>query len=356
MFFNTQLVPIGAGAVLFASLAQAATSVPITYCASINTGSGSGNSSIYQSDGLCHDFCVDDYAFAIVQDQDCWCSNYEPSESTQVDVGDCDTSCPGYPSDRCGGDGLWGYMSLTVEPSGTSGGSTSTATSTQDPATTTVQATVTVTPTSTSDPTSNPTSNPTTDSSTTFKSSGTSTDLATPTVSIATVTAGGTISLQTVTVQPTSTSDAGSGPDSSSAGVTSSQHGLSTGAAVGTAVGVLAAVVILGAIGVFFWLRRRRQQREHELVESHGSHRGSSAGMMGTPTTAMASVWDGENMSTGRRSSRLMPHDPRMDPYSANIYTRFDNKSHESINTLQDNHDYSRKVLRTTNPDPVDHE
>ncbi|KAI1488197.1 hypothetical protein F5X96DRAFT_646560 [Biscogniauxia mediterranea] len=349
MVFNTRIVPIAAGAALFAGLAQAATSVTITYCASINTGSGSGNSSIYQSDGLCHDFCVDDYAFAIVQDQDCWCSNYVPAESTQVDVDDCDTSCPGYPSDLCGGDGLWGYMSLNVEPSGTTGASTSTATSTQDPATTTVQATVTVTPTS------DPTSNPTSVSSTTSKSSGTSTSTATPTVSVATVTAGGTISLQTVTVQPTSTSDAGAGPDSSSAGVTSSQHGLSTGAAVGIAVGVLAAIVILGAIGVFFWLRRRRQ-RERELVESQGSHRGSSAGMMGTPTTAMASVWDGENMSTGRRSSRLMPHDPRMDPYSANIYTRFDNKSRESINTLQDNHDYSRKVLRTTNPDPPDRE
>ncbi|KAI1633978.1 hypothetical protein F4809DRAFT_551277 [Biscogniauxia mediterranea] len=319
MVFNSRIVPIAAGAALFAGLAQAATSVTITYCASINTGSGSGNSSIYQSDGLCHDFCVDDYAFAIVQDQDCWCSNYVPAESTQVDVDDCDTSCPGYPSDLCGGDGLWGYMSLNAEPSGTTGASTSTATSTQ-------------------------------------KSSGTSTNTATPTVSVATVTAGGTISLQTVTVQPTSTSDAGSGPDASSAGVTSSQHGLSTGAAVGIAVGVLAAIVILGAIGVFFWLRRRRRQRERELVESQGSHRGSSAGMMGTPTTAMASVWDGENMSTGRRSSRLMPHDPRMDPYSANIYTRFDNKSRESINTLQDNHDYSRKVLRTTNPDPPDRE
>lgn len=43
MVFNTRIVPIAAGAALFAGLAQAATSVTITYCASINTGSGSGS-------------------------------------------------------------------------------------------------------------------------------------------------------------------------------------------------------------------------------------------------------------------------------------------------------------------------
>lgn len=65
----------------------------------------------------------------------------------------------------------------------------------------------------------------------------------------------------------------------------------------------------------------------------------------------MASVWDSEQLSGNRRNSRIMPHDPRMDPFAANLYNR-ENKSRESINTIQDNHDYSRKVLRTTNPDP----
>ncbi|KAI0485278.1 hypothetical protein GGR56DRAFT_67217 [Xylariaceae sp. FL0804] len=182
------------------------------------------------------------------------------------------------------------------------------------------------------------------------------TAITTPHVSVATVTAGGTVSLQTVTVMPTATSASSSADQSGdgSAKSTSQSHGLSAGAAAGVAVGVLGAVVIVGVAGVLLWLRRRRQQRE-QLTTHNRSPRGSSAGMSATPTTAMGSVWgDGEGLSMGRRSSRLMPHDPRMDPYSSNIYGRFENKSHESVNTLEDGHDYSRKVLRTTNPDPPD--
>ncbi|KAI1399937.1 hypothetical protein F4819DRAFT_488063 [Hypoxylon fuscum] len=304
-------------------------SVPIAYCASINTASTSGNESIYQSDGLCHDFCIDDYAYAIVQDSQCWCSNDTPDKSVQVDTNNCNEQCPGYPGDLCGADGLWGYMSLDKEPTGTKGGSTST-TKTSSPDTTTAEKTTAHTTTATP----------------------------TPSVSVHTVTAGGTVSLQTVTVAPTSTTAAitGATSDANSTGMTTSHQGLSTGSAVGIAVGVLGAVAIAIGAGVFLWLRRKRRAQGDTIVESPGSHRGSSAGMMSTPTTAMASVWDGDNTSSGRRNSRFMAHDPRMDPYAANIYSRFDNKSHESINTLQDNHDYSRKVLRTTNPDPVDAE
>lgn len=163
---------------------------------------------------------------------------------------------------------------------------------------------------------------------------------------------GGTVSLQTVYATPTNANEASS--DANSSGMTSSHEGLSTAQAVGVAIGVLGAMAIAIAIGVLICLRRRRRQGD-VIGEGPGSHRGSSAGMMSTPTTGMASVWDGDNTS-GRRNSRYMPHDPRMDPYATNIYSRFENKSHESINTLQDNHDYSRKVLRTTNPDPADRE
>jgi hypothetical protein len=142
------------------------------------------------------------------------------------------------------------------------------------------------------------------------------------------------------------------GSDAAAPAVTSTDHKLSAGAAAGIAIGVLAIVAILLGIAIFVCLKRRKRQREEELGSRPPSHLSGSMGMMSTPTTAMASVWDGENTSTGRRSSRLMPHDPRMDPFATNIYTRFENKSRESINTLQDNQDYSRKVLRTTNPDP----
>lgn len=44
-----------------------------------------------------------------------------------------------------------------------------------------------------------------------------------------------------------------------------------------------------------------------------------------------------------------------MDPFKMGLYAR--RKSHESINTVRDDHDYSRrvhqpKILRATNPDP----
>ncbi|KAI0840891.1 hypothetical protein F5Y06DRAFT_294163 [Hypoxylon sp. FL0890] len=332
------------GLAAFMSNIRPTSSLDMAYCASINTGSTTANYSIYQSDGLCHDFCVDEYAFAIVQDKECWCSNYVPDETDQVNVSQCSEPCPGYTSDTCGGDQLWGYISLTMEPSGTTGGSSS-STSSPDPVTETVHNTVTVTPTV-----------PTFHSTTAVPDSSDSSSTPTPSMSVHTVTAGGTVSLQTVTVIPTVTagSDTGASSDANSAGMTSSQHGLSTGQAVGVAIGVLGAVAIAIGVGVFVFLRRKRREQGDAFADTPGSHRGSSAGMMSTPTTAMASVWDGDNTSSGRRNSRYMPHDPRMDPYATNLYSRFENKSHESINTLQDNHDYSRKVLRTTNPDPPD--
>lgn len=81
--------------------------------------------SIYQSNGLCFDTCKDQYAFAVVQYQNCWCSNIVPSQ--QVDVGDCSEQCPGYPDELCGnrGSGLYGYVALSRAPSGTAGGGAS---------------------------------------------------------------------------------------------------------------------------------------------------------------------------------------------------------------------------------------
>lgn len=45
----------------------------------------------------------------------------------------CNTNCPGYPDESCGNQdqGLYGYIALSMSPSGTAGGSSSTASSTQ---------------------------------------------------------------------------------------------------------------------------------------------------------------------------------------------------------------------------------
>ncbi|KAL0263217.1 hypothetical protein SLS55_002195 [Diplodia seriata] len=72
-----------------------------TYCSSQNTGSDNlQDTYTFQSNGHCHDKCVEDYAFAVVQGKQCWCSNYAPSD--QQDTSNCDTTCPGYGYEDCG--------------------------------------------------------------------------------------------------------------------------------------------------------------------------------------------------------------------------------------------------------------
>ncbi|RYP89446.1 hypothetical protein DL770_004416 [Monosporascus sp. CRB-9-2] len=324
MAFSMRTLPFAAIVALMGSITPVL-SLDMAFCARLNTASSSPHFSTWQSNGLCHDTCQGS-AFAIVQNNDCWCSDYEPADSVTTDVGNCNMDCPGYPSEKCGGDGLFGYMALGPEPAGTRGATSSRPTTAARPTT----------------------EEPTTTRETTERTTNTQP----PTTSVETITAGGTTLLQTVTVMPTISSSATANPSNNTLGTTpapQSGSGIATGAAVGIAVGILGFLAILCGIGIFFWLRRRRRDQEAEMERSN-SGRGSSAGMMSTPRTEMASIWD--EQSGNRRNSRIMPHDPRMDPFAGNLYSQFGNKSRESINTIQDNQDYSRKVLRTTNPDP----
>lgn len=117
-------------------------------------------------------------------------------------------------------------------------------------------------------------------------------------------------------------------------------------------VGGVAAAAVAG----FFLIRRRRAR---DNVNGHFDPRNSNS-------TAFTDMKDTSGIATpgaamlagnqaGNRGSRLLPADPRMDPYSDGLYVR--TKSHESVNTLRDEQDYSRRVhqprvLRATNPDP----
>jgi len=58
---------------------------------------------------------------------ECWCSNETPASSIRVSTSKCDATCPGYPPEYCGNaaSGLFGYMALGPQPSGTAGGLTS---------------------------------------------------------------------------------------------------------------------------------------------------------------------------------------------------------------------------------------
>ncbi|KAK7420065.1 Cell wall integrity and stress response component 4 [Neonectria punicea] len=302
------------------------TALDLDMCASLNTGSTERNTSIYQTNGLCHDFCIDDYAFAITQANSCWCSNYAPAKSEQESVSSCDTPCPAYPAEDCGGDGLYGYLSLGgVLPSGTQGADSSSTTE--------------------SDETS--TESETTETSESTSESSTSTaDENQPTSEVQTVTAGGTV--RTVTIGPTSTGTTAS----ENAGVRVKSSGLGTGQVVGIVVGVIGAVIIAAGLALFMWFRRRKQRNQQEGFQDDPSIRDSSSGIR--PDMSVAGASPSSPNAASKRNSTLQV-DPRMDPFKQGLYVR--GGSHESINTLGDEHDYSRriqapKVLRATNPDP----
>jgi len=307
-----------------------------TLCSSQNTASTNANLSTWQSNGLCQDFCRgQNFAFAIVQWQSCWCSDVAPAPSTEAEVSDkCNDICPGYDIEHCGArPNYYGYLALAKAPTSTAGsggggggGSDSDSGSTLSPA-----------PPST------------TSSTTTTRKPGTT---------VQTVTANGIV--RTVTVTPTATANEGAtGASELSPSSQPSSNGPTTGAVVGIVVGVIGAVVALAGIVLFLFFRRRRQRENENDKYDEPSHRGSSAGMTGSPrnpemvVTVDGGRWDPDATGEQRRS-RLLAHDPRLDPLPRGLYVR--NKSAESINTLRDDQDYSRKVhqpvLRATNPDP----
>ncbi|PHH84562.1 hypothetical protein CDD83_1732 [Cordyceps sp. RAO-2017] len=300
-------------------------------CASFNTASSGQNTSIYQTNGLCHDFCLKkNSAYAITQGNSCWCSDYTPAKGKQVDMSECNKPCPAYPDEKCGGQGVFGYIALGgALPSGTKG-----------------------------DPEPEPTPSPTSKqhkTEETHVSSASKSSIEAPTVSeppapatsiIQTIVAGGTV--QTVTVIPTQSTVSAGVKDSTD--VTPGRSGLGTGGVAGI-VAAIAVVLAAAAMALFFYFQRKK--RTEEDFRDDPSARGSSSGMLGRPE--MSGI-PGSPGSTGNRSSMLQI-DPRMDPFKQGLYAR--SGSHESINTLGDEHDYSRriqppKVLRATNPDPTE--
>ncbi|KAK6580757.1 hypothetical protein PZA11_006993 [Diplocarpon coronariae] len=336
------------------------------YCSSFNTAETPRNASIYQSNSLCTEYCEGgvgrSYAYAIVSYQECYCSDYAPSTTTTG----CDTKCPGWQAELCGGSDLYGYLELLSNPSGTRGPSSATptqqATVTPPPSVVTVTATPTES-TSSTPSTSTSTTKTSTSSTTTTSSSQSSKWTPIPSTLLDTAIPGVTRTIiATPTVPPSS-------PATTSASK-SKGDGLGTGGAVGLTVGLVAMIALIVA-GIFFWLRKRRQDRA--IASQELGRKESSAGfavatipsrtmsensryVLGTDGRRVVENWEPGEVEEIRRS-RLVPVDQRLDPFSA-VYQRGDNKSTESINTIRDDHDYSRrvasgpaKILRATNPD-----
>ncbi|KAI7343256.1 hypothetical protein KC354_g15772 [Hortaea werneckii] len=155
-----------------ALLASGVAGQSVNYCSSENTGSDYNKvTDIYNSHGSCTTQCGD-YAFAIVQWQDCWCSNYAPAN--QQSIGDCDQYCPGYDYENCGNEdkGLYGYLPISGnEPSGTAGSGSSSEASSTSASTSTELVSTTSSPSTSTVVSSSP--DPTTTSSDSFASSET---------------------------------------------------------------------------------------------------------------------------------------------------------------------------------------
>jgi len=214
----------------------------------------------FQSTGRCSGTICgpQNYAvFGLTSGSQCWCGNKIPAD--QVTGDHCSISCPGYPSDICGGTG---YIGVWLTGLGKLEGSA---------------ASVILSASSIATPTSAP-------SNTVYVTTG-----------------------QTTIIQAPSQT----GNSSKSGG------GVSGGAAAGIVIAVL--LIVGGAAGAFFFIRRRRRDAYQKQYE--GSNFSSSPGSLNRPFGT----------------------DQRLEPGMV--------QKRESVGSLADEQDYSRKILRVTNPD-----
>ncbi|KAJ4294190.1 hypothetical protein N0V90_007880 [Kalmusia sp. IMI 367209] len=316
-----------------------------SYCSSQNTGSTSAFYWGWQSNGKCHDHCKEEgnYAFAVIQDKECWCSDYIPQE--QADISECSETCPGFPTEKCGKQGQYYiYVELDGTPSGTAAASSPSSTKSQSQS---------------QSQSSKPSSTLQTSTSTAEETSQAPSPART---SIQTVTEGGAVVTKTLITTPTNTA---------LTETTGSKSTTNTGAIVGGVVGgigILAAVA--GGVLFFLWRRRKQQQQQSDQGGEGGEpgvHRYAS-------TMSKAGLLRGEKepqfpppiaTSFNKRQSRPMDQDS-ISPISASdrrnssfridqrlnpsTLFAFDNSSTASVGSLDDSRDYHR-TLNVRNPD-----
>ncbi|PVI06322.1 hypothetical protein DM02DRAFT_649833 [Periconia macrospinosa] len=325
-FLGLFLVVIG----MFILIVPAQAEFDYAYCSSQNTNSGSPTYSQWQSNGFCTEKC-EGSVFAVILQNDCWCSNYAPG-ADQQSTDNCNDACPGYPTERCGNKDKKLYMYIRIagaQASGTQGGSAPTSsarTKSSSPDPTTLQ---------------------------------TSAAPANPQTSVRTISMSNSVVTETIVTTPSST------PIDTSTEKSSSNTGAIVGGVVGGVVGLAA---LTGGIFFALWRRRRQHRTEQDDDGQSGMQRNvstmSKSGLLRTEKPAayppaiatnfprrQSRNLDQESISpisgSDRRNSRPMV-DQRLNPSAIFV---LDNSSRGSLGSMDDSRDYHRP-LNVRNPDP----
>ncbi|KAJ5795119.1 Carbohydrate-binding WSC subgroup [Penicillium paradoxum] len=293
----------------------------LAFCASDNTGASfKAVTDTFQSNGACIVSCAQ-YAFGVLQGKKCWCTNVAPSKGSQAETSDCDASCPGYPDDSCGsaGKGVFAYLDIGGhDVTSTAGGSTS------------------------STSTSSSSSSSSSSTSSTTSNESTTTAPVRPIVETQTNSGG---QVKTITVEGSRvTADPGSSSGSGSASEktdSSDSSKLSGGSIAGIVIGVIGGLALVGALIFLVFVYRKRARAASPIPSQDMTDRTSrGSSFMG----GFLPRGNGDGVP-GRSGTTFT--DRRMKTNTV----LYPNGARDSSISLQDNEDYSRPVLRLTNPD-----
>ncbi|KAI9879228.1 MAG: hypothetical protein M1830_009159 [Pleopsidium flavum] len=256
---------------------------------------------MYQSSGYCQQMCVGlgKAVMGTAGGSNCWCGDALPATISKVSDDKCDTPCNGYNKQNCGGANTWSVALTGIKNNVPNVDGSSSSTS---PSTSPTSPTTPTTPTAPTAPTSiNTTPSP----------------MKTEAPSV--VTMGGATIIVTASDQPTAPATIIATAKPTSSG---SKGPNTTGIVVGVVVAVVAIAAIIGAGWLFLRTRRRRAVEEEYRRNA-----------------AMNNFTGG-----GKPSSTPSLSDSRLEP-SVMMQRRM------SDGSIADNQDYSRRILKVTNPD-----
>ncbi|KAF4436647.1 SLG1 [Fusarium acutatum] len=85
-------------------------------CFSALPSEADGRSDTFNSVGSCAEYCqTQKKTVAILKGVECICADIYPAKSAKVDDDKCDTPCPGYAKDACGGKNAYSVFNLGVD-------------------------------------------------------------------------------------------------------------------------------------------------------------------------------------------------------------------------------------------------